>query len=59
MKSCDLLVLSFKLPPAQSRISNFEFRISNLPPESPMTLGSGGRELKTQDSKLKTDGIAS
>ena len=35
-------------------ISNFEFRISDFPPAHPRENGRAGRELKTQNSKLKT-----
>ena len=39
-------------------ISNFEFRISNFQRTLPFGLGASGRQLKTQNSKLKTAAAA-
>jgi hypothetical protein len=58
----EFLVLSFEFFPTHPFISDFGFRISDLPPTRPrqrVATAAGRQQLKTQNSKLKTDGIVS
>jgi len=57
--SFEFLVFSFEFIPAHPFISNFEFRISNLPPIRLGLRGEGEWKLKTQNSKLKTNEVVS
>ena len=59
MKSFEFLVLSFELSTTPSTISDFGFRISDLPPAGPGSQMVGEWELKTHNSKLNTDGVVS
>ena len=55
--SFEFLVLSFEFFPTHPVISDFGFRISDLRPAYPGSDEEGRRELKTHNSKLKTDEV--
>jgi hypothetical protein len=57
--SFEFLVLSFEFSPTHPFISDFGFRISDLPPARPGFRSEEDWALKTQNSKLKTDEVVS